>query len=293
MIDFRMNTFLAVCSCMNYTKAASQLNITQPAVTQHIKFLENYYHTQLFLHEGKKIRLSNSGEILFRAAAAYKNDEQYVENLIAAGNTVNMPLKFGTTMTIGEFVIGKPLSRYIKSHLDSDITMVLSNTSDLLNRLKEGEINFALVEGYFDREEYAYQIYSSEEFIPVCSGSHVFDKKPQALRDLLNEHIIVREPGSGTRDIMEKHLEAKNLKIADFNHRIEISGMHTIINLVKDDCGITFLYKAAVEEELIKGSIRKIELNDFFITHDFTFIWNKGSIFEQDYRSIFEQLFCS
>ena len=201
MIDFRMYTFLAVCNCLNFTKAAKELNITQPAVTQHIKFLENYYHTQLFIHEGKKIRLSHTGEILFRAVNAYKNDEEYVENLIASDGRQDMPLKFGTTMTIGEFVIGEPLSRYIKAHPDSDVTMVLSNTSDLLTKLKNGEIHFALVEGYFDSDEYAFQTYSTEQFIPVCAVEHQFTKEPEVLKDLLTERIIIREPGSGTNGI--------------------------------------------------------------------------------------------
>lgn len=66
--------------------------------------------------------------------------------------------------------------------------------------------------------------------------------------------------------------------------------MHTILNLIRQDCGITFLYQAAVEEDLKAGRIRKINLKDFLIYHDFTFVWNKGSIFEADYKNIFAQL---
>ena len=57
MLDFRMETFLAVCQCMNFTRASEQLNITQPAVSQHIRFLEKHYNTKLFRYEGKKLRL--------------------------------------------------------------------------------------------------------------------------------------------------------------------------------------------------------------------------------------------
>ena len=64
MLDFRINTFLTACQCMNYTKTAELLHITQPAVTQHIHFLEEYYQAKLFLYEGKKLKLTAAGEML-------------------------------------------------------------------------------------------------------------------------------------------------------------------------------------------------------------------------------------
>ena len=68
MLDFRINTFLTVCEYMNFTKAAQILCITQPAVSQHIKYLENTYNTKLFEYEGKKIKLTKSGEIFYQTA---------------------------------------------------------------------------------------------------------------------------------------------------------------------------------------------------------------------------------
>ena len=61
MLDFRMETFLAVCRYMNFTRAAEKLNITQPAVSQHIRFLEKHYNTKLFRYEGKKLELTEEG----------------------------------------------------------------------------------------------------------------------------------------------------------------------------------------------------------------------------------------
>ena len=75
MQDFRMNTFLAVCQYMNYTHAADVLHITQPAVSQHIRYLEKEYGVQLFIQEGKKIRLSEAGELLLDAAQTFRHNE--------------------------------------------------------------------------------------------------------------------------------------------------------------------------------------------------------------------------
>lgn len=290
MLDFRIYTFLTVCATMNFTKAAEQLHITQPAVSQHIRYLEELYQTKLFVHEGKKIRLSPAGEILLHTATTLKNDENVLFEQMHQPELDAVPLHFGVTMTIGEFYISKALGSYLKAHPSQNLKMILSNTTELLNKLREGKLHFALVEGYFESEEFDCLTFSKEDFIPVCAASHSFTKKPQQLSDLLSERLIIRESGSGTRDILEKNLDVRNLAISDFSRIAEISSMHAIIDLVKADCGITFLYKAAVQQELVNGELVELTLSDFQMQHDFTFLWNKGSIFTAQYQAIFAEL---
>lgn len=286
MIDFRISTFLEVCSCMNFTRAAENLHITQPAVSQHIKYLEDLYQAPLFIHEGKKFRLTNAGEVLYQTAITLKSDEKNMIAQMQSEAPEHAPLIFGATMTIGEYVITNSLTAYIESHPDANIRMVLSNTSDLLAKLQAGEINFALVEGYFASDEYDHLTYSVEDFIPVCSSAHTFKKVPKVLKDLLNERLLIREPGSGTRDILEKNLEVKNIKVSDFKHVAEINSMPVIIQLLENDCGVSFLYKTAVSKQLENSCLHELKLMDFQMQHDFTFIWNKGSIFATQYQEI-------
>ena len=80
------------------------------------------------------------------------------------------------------------------------------------------------------------------------------------------------------------------MSISDFSHIVEVENIHTIVSLLTADCGISFLYKTAVEEELSKGTLVRIPLSDFSMTHDFTFIWNKDSIFSKEYENIFKEL---
>ena len=288
MIDFRINTFLEVCACMNYTRAAENLHMTQPAVSQHIHYLEKLYDAPLFIHEGKKFKLTHAGEILLQTATTLKSDEQYMLEQMQSLRPEKAPLIFGATMTIGEYVIAKPLAAYMQSHPEANIRMVLSNTADLLSKLQLGEINFAFVEGYFASDSYDFMTFSTEAFIPVCSADHQFAKEPNTLHDLLSEKLLVREPGSGTRDILEKNLDVKNISFSDFAHLAEINSMPIIIQLLLADCGISFLYKTAIQEELKNGSLKELRLKDFQMQHDFTFIWNKGSIFTAKYQEIFD-----
>ncbi|WP_333648477.1 LysR family transcriptional regulator [Lacrimispora sp.] len=290
MRDFRIDTFLEVCRYMNFTRASEALSITQPAVSQHIHYLENFYGAKLFEYEGKKMYLTDAGKTLYQAAITMKHDDLYLKQIIQASGKKKNNLVFGATLTIGEFVIAKGIKQYLSLYPDTEVRMLEGNTSELLEKLNSGEIDFAIVEGNYSKREYDDLPYSQERYIPVCSKDYAFQSKPKKLADLLSERIIIRENGSGTRDIFEKNMEARNLEIRDFKYTVEIEGINAIKSLVEEGCGITFLYEAAVKKELEAGSLIEIKLEDFQVLHDFAFIWNRGSVFSENYREIYKIL---
>lgn len=285
MLDFRINTFLCVCRTMNFTHAANELHITQPAVSQHIHYLEKEYGTKLFLQNGKKLELTKEGNILFQKMNQINNDEEMLRRQLSSAAS-HKKISFGVTMTIGEYAISAPFSSFIKGHPDIDVVIHFGNTSELLKNLQDGVIDFALVEGYYPEESYETILYKTEKFIPVCASRHLFCKKPEKLSDLFPERLLVREPGSGTRNILERSLSLSNHGVDSFLHYIQVENMHTIIQFLRRDCGISFLYKTAIEEELHAGILQEIPLHDFSVTHDFTFLWPKGSVFSDEIRSV-------
>ena len=290
MLDFRTETFLTVCRTMNFTAAARQLNITQPAVSQHIHFLEEQYHTSLFLYRNKQLFLTDSGEILRKHLLTMKNDEKTVMEELNNHSLGIESFSIGVTMTIGEYAIVDKLAGFLIRHPETNIHLHYGNTSQLLGLLDNGQIRMAIVEGNYPKENYSHKKYSTEDYIAVCAASHSFIKNhPHTINDLLSERLLVREEGSGTRNILEQSLTARGLHIADFLHYTEVENMHTIIGLLKKDCGISFLYKIAVENELQSGILKEIPLNDFKMQHDFDIIWEKHSIYTEKYLSICEE----
>lgn len=140
----------------------------------------------------------------------------------------------------------------------------------LLSYLREGAIDFAIVEGYFDTGSYHTRLFRREEYIAVCACAHPFSGSVCTLKDLTCERILVREPGFGSRAVLEKALALNNMTLSDFPRIIEIENIHTIVSLLCQDCGISFLYKAAVKQELRSGILRQIPLSDFQVAHDFS-----------------------
>lgn len=288
MLDFRMETFLTVCRYMNFTRASEKLNITQPAVSQHIRFLEKYYDAKLFRYEGKKLSLTGAGEILRNASLTMMHDEQSMQNEMQQTQR-EKEIRFGATRTIGDAVMGEVLEKYLSRFPQAKIHMEVENTKELLMRLDAGRIDFALVEGFFKKSEYDFQVYSHERYIAVSSPEYKFRNKPENIEDLFTERLLLREEGSGTREVLERCLEARNFNIRDFKKRMEVGSMQTIKELTKAGCGITFLYEAAVRRELAEGSLQQILLRDFPLSHEFTFIWRRGSIYADWYRELFRR----
>ncbi|QAT42797.1 LysR family transcriptional regulator [Aminipila luticellarii] len=288
MLDFRVETFITVCEYMNFTKAAERLNITQPAVSQHIRYMEDVYGTKLFEFTGKKMKLTDSGKLLLNTFITMKHDEIHLKEQIKEGFRESKTIHFGATLTIGEFLIPRQICQYLKTNPQVSLKMLVANTSELLEKLDKGEIDFAVVEGYFTKSQYDHRLYSREDYIAVCAANHFFKKEPEQMEDLFSETIILREDGSGTREILERALEGKNYALSDFKNKVEVSNMNVIKFLTKEDCGITFLYEAAVKDELKAKTLRKVHLKDLNIQHDMTFIWRKNSIFTDYYCKLFK-----
>ena len=289
MLDFRMETLIAVCETMSFTKAAEKLGITQPAVSQHIRWIEESYGVKLFSYEGKKLKITAGGQLLLSKISAMKHDITHLQGLVRANSKEERVVSFGATLTVGEFMIPFTLKRFMGHHRELQIKMLVANTSELLELLDKGEIDFAIVEGYFKKSEYEHRLLWRKPYVAVCGASYRFDEVHTRLEDLFEHTLIVREEGSGTREILERVLEGKNYTVSDFKHRLEISNMNLIKDLTADNLGITFLYEAAVERELREGKLRKIPLEDFPINHEITYIWRKGSVFSDYYQMLFEE----
>ena len=289
MLDFRMETFLAVCQCMNFTRASEKLNITQPAVSQHIRFLEKHYDTKLFRYEGKKLKLTKAGEILRSASLTMMHDEISMLSQMQKSDG-NEEIRFGATRTVADVLMGDILERYLRKYPDASIHMHVDNTRELLKSLDEGKIDFALVEGFFKKNEYDFQKYSKEECIAVCAPDYQFERTPERIEDLFQERLLLREEGSGTRDVLERYLDSQNLSLSNFERRMEAGSLHTVKQLAKAGCGVTFLYEIAVREELKNGTLMRIPLKDFMVSHEFAFVWRRGSIYVDRYKEIFRRL---
>ena len=290
MLDYRFYTFLTLSKALNFTKAADELCITQPAVSQHIRYLEHTYGCKLFVHHGNKLALTRQGLILQQCISGMAADEQHAKELMQLVDSKRESLRFGATLTIGEFLLPHMLPYYMKEHPHTHINMSVENTSTLIQQLQQGDIQFAFVEGYFKKSEFYHELLSAQRYIAVRHQAYQLKHEVHCLEDLLAETLIIREKGSGTREILERLLMEQNMDIHDFASTMEIGNINAIVSLVEQQMGITFLYEAAVQKQLQDKTLIPIEINGFPLRHDFSFITLKYTQYLQEYTDFLHQI---
>ncbi len=274
MLDYRYQTFLTLTEEMNYTATAKRLHITQPAVTQHIQYLQQELGVELIHYENRQLSLTAKGKQLQNDLYLLQREITKVQKQLAS-TVEHTTLTFGASLTIGEYMMPDLIESYLNQYPTHDISMVTDNTQHLIELLEHGKIDFALVEGEFNQSVFEFQKITEEPFIAVCSEKCSLWKQDQSINDLFSTTILMREEGSGSRLIFETAIKNKGIHLDSFSKVMMIGSIGAIKKLVEKNLGITFVYQKAVEEELENGILKKIPLSDFSVVHPFYLIYLK------------------
>lgn len=271
MLDYRIHTFLKLCELMNYKETAAALHITQPAVTQHIQFLEKEYNCKLFSYENRKLEKTRAGILLEEYARAMTYNETSIKQKLSTSGTTN--LRIGATKSIGDYIIHDFVKEFLKKK-ENTLTLLVDNTEHLLKQIEDNTLDFAIIEGYFDKKKYGYHLFCREPFVGICHRNHPFAWREVELSELLQETIICREEGSGTRAILEYKLQDLNESIHHFQKIICISSFKGILELVKDDFGVSFTYEVIAESD---SDVATFYIKNAPMIREFNYVYLKNT----------------
>ncbi|MCC8137513.1 MAG: LysR family transcriptional regulator [Clostridiales bacterium] len=270
MLDYRMETFLTLCECGSYRRTAEILHLTQPAVTQQIHHLEEEYGCKLFSYANRRLEKTEAAATLETYARAVRYQDQMLREKIQKKSNVHA-LRVGATKTIGDYFLTDYIHRFLDNP-ENSLDFLVDNTEHLLRELEEDCLDFAVVEGFFDKERFDSILLRKEPFVGICRRDHPFAGKNVSMDELLSETIIHREDGSGTRAILEQELLGYNESLNRFRHRICISSFKIILDLVREGYGISFVYDVLAEGD---PQLAKFRLQDDRIVREFNIVYLK------------------
>lgn len=275
MIDSKLITFIHVAKLKSYTRTAELLNLTQPAVTQHIKQLQEYYKVKLIMKKGRQITLTEEGNLLLKYAKELESNSLLLERMLRNKSAVIKRYNIGATMTIGEFVLPHLLGEYKRLHSNIDVIMQVHNFEEILNRLGNGEYDLGIVEGPFDKVKFNYLKMKDDELVLVAAPNNSFAVREAVnINDVIHSgKLILREKGSGTRMIFENKLLELGYDLSDVKIYMEVGSIGAIKSLVEANLGVTIISKVAVRKEVELGALRIIPFEGVKIMREFNFIY--------------------
>lgn len=273
-MDGRLYTFKMVTKTQNYTKAAENLNLTQPAVFKQIKYLEEYYGVNLFLKDGRKLQLTQEGKLLLQYAKQLINIHEEVKKRLNQKDIQGEKYSIGATMSIGGYILPRVIYYYMEANKNTTLSLTVSNTNIVLNKLLERDISLALIEGPFDKTKFKYKKYTDNELVLVGPTSGKLSNIEEiTLDELLNTSLILREKGSGTRETIEAMLLNHGYSLNVLNNHIEISSINGIKTLVEEGLGLSILSRDTVKKEIDSKLLKIIPIQNIFLTREFNFVY--------------------
>jgi DNA-binding transcriptional LysR family regulator len=278
MLDFRLKVFYTVAQTLNFNRAAEQLNITQPAVTKHIKALEQTYNTTLFDRTHKRITLTQAGEIVLQHAHLIFEQYQKLDfDLNLLQNKTQGLLRIGASTTLAQYVIPEYLARFQQRFPAINIELTNANSLEIEQLLSDKKIELGLVEGTTHNTDLKYLPFLKDEIVLVSSTKNKRLKKDSfSLKELLKVPMVVRELGSGTAEIIEEHLTKKGLRLHDLNIHIQLGSTESIKNYLRYSDTFAFLSIYSIQQDLTNDRLSIVDIDGFAIERTFSFVHRQG-----------------
>lgn len=263
MIDPKLISLLEVCETGNFTRAAEHLSLTQPAVSQHIRALEQDLGVRIFDRANNALRPTHEGEIIVKYAKRMMALYHNMQAELASEKRQIASLTVGITHTAESNAIAEALARYVQRNENVTIKVVTGSAEKLCNMLRNYELDLAVLDGKKPDPAFCYLMLDTDSLALIVSPAHrLAGKKSATVDELLQEKLILRLPKSSTRQLFTSALECRGMSLRQFNVVLEMDNIATIKDLVRRDFGVSVLARSACMDEMSKHKLAALPIEN-------------------------------
>ena len=256
MLDPKLYSLLAVEATGNFTRAAEQLSLTQPAVSQHVRALEQELGVRIFDRVNNAVKLTHEGEIVVKYAKRMMALQENMKGELTNEKLQIASLTVGITHTAESNAIAEALARYVQRHENVTVKVITGAADRLCGMLKNYEIDLAIIEGKKPDPSLNYLMLDTDNLVLITSPDHRLAKKNSVtISDLKKERLILRLPTSTTRKLFVSALECSGMSLNEFNVVLEMDSVATIKDLIRRDFGVSVLARSACMDEISKRKL--------------------------------------
>lgn len=280
MSNFRLKVFHTVAIHLNFSKAAEELYISQPAVTKNIKELETELDMKLFDRLSNKVTLTEAGKIVFDYAEhVLALDKKLLFDLSTLKQKYSGQLKLGASTTIGQYILPSILARFHEKHADIALVLLNDNTEKIEKALLKNEIDLGIVEGSSKNNQIKYIPFIKDEIVAIAHTSQPMAVKDEIdLSELKSLPLVLREVGSGSLEVILEKLKKHNIKQQDLNLIMHLGSTESIKSYLANSNSLGLISINAVSKEIANGEFKVIDIKGFDIERMFYFIHTHGKL---------------
>ncbi len=273
----QLEVFAAVYEERSMTAAARKIHMTQPAVSQMIKDIENAYETKLFERYGSRLHVTQAGNILYDYARRIMNLYTDLDEEIRRNEGVR-EIRIGGNISVGTAQMIYLVDEFNKLHPDIKVKVMVYQAPVIMNAILNNELDVAMVEdqtGNSFSGEFISEPYYLDKIVITASPEHRFAGKTVKLKELQNENFLFRERGAGVRDKFDHILRSHDVNV---NVVWQCTSTEAIVSAVSRNMGISVLPYLLVKDFLDKGVINEIKLSDVSLSRNLNIIFHKDKV---------------
>ena len=263
MADRRLQVFYTVAKQLSFTKAAESLCMTQPAVTFQVKQLEAQLNISLFERSPSKIVLTHAGELALQYAEKILDLTAEMEiRLAEMTDQENGVLMIGASTTVADYMLPQMLGVFKSGFPYAQVRLSVANSQTIENRIIEHSLDVGLVESPSHHPSLVTQVFYQDDLVLICAVDHAWANRDSIYPEQLgSEPYIGREPGSGTREVVDKYLRDHGVQPELLAVVMELGSPEAIKGAVEVGLGVAIVSKATVIKERELGKLVAIPLN--------------------------------
>ncbi len=270
-----LKTFVTVVEEKSLSRAADILYLTQPAVSKHIKMLERFFNVSFFHRQGQKVSLTEEGEVFYnQAKEIIKKWDHALQTMEELSGKVGGVLKIGASTIPGEYILPYLLGSYKKEYPEVDIKLEIGDTSKIVRMLLAEDIHIGVVGARVERKRLKAKKFMEDELVLIMPRDHPLAKKEKIYSsDLLQDNLIWREKGSGTRKVVEEKLVKEGMALDTLEPGLELGSTQSIITAVEAGLGISLVSLWAVKKEQALKKLVVKNIEDISLKRDLFFLY--------------------
>ena len=275
LMDVRdLQVFLSVAKHLNYTRAAEEVNLSQPSVAVRMRQLERDLGSKLFEQLGKKVALTEAGQLLIPYATRVIAILEDVRHAVGELKGLERgSLRIGASTTPGMYLVPQTIAHFKNRYPRVEVHLAVRDTRQIEEGVIQNEFDFGFVGGHLAGDEVDVFPWLTDQIVLVVAPKHrLVQKKSVKPHDLRKEKFIIREPGSATRAAILTHLQKRDVEM---NTIMEMENPESVKKAVQSGLGIAFISKFAVETELKAKTLVNVHVRGLDIQRELKIVVRK------------------